>query len=114
MTDQPIRDVTNRFLGEPYLRNNGLGGYSVVRDTPKGTEYAQISPELKTEIIKSMQAARAGGRYGSDDDPSWYPIDSSFVPKISFGVPQETSFDVEPRQDIRFKQSQSKIVGRSK
>lgn len=84
MPDQ--RDVTNRFLGEPFLINNGLGNYWLTRNRAgNGREYAPHTPaneEICSLAIQDMQIRRAGGFYGSDDDGTWYPMHLDLAAKI--------------------------------
>lgn len=78
-------ELTNRFAGEVFLLNNGLGRYDLVRQVVGQYEYAPATLEndaTRQIAVEDMQRRRAGGWFGSDDNGSWYPIRRDLADQI--------------------------------
>lgn len=72
------------------------GGYNIVRHRAQGTVHLEVDAELKARVIQHMQGQRAGGRFGSEGDGKWYPIDLALAKEIPDWNGPQTGFDIRP------------------
>jgi hypothetical protein len=79
--------LTNRFAGEVFLLNNGLGRYYLVREVAGQCEYAPSVPAndaIHQIAVEDIQMRRAGGWFGADDNGGWYPIRRDLADRITW------------------------------
>jgi hypothetical protein len=96
----PVREVTNRQRGEPFLQGNGLGSYQLARETPDGQlEYAPNiieNNEIKQEAAEDLQERLAGGWFSTGELTTWYPMKSTLAELIFW---KEELLEIYNRQE---------------